>query len=174
MMKKLAMLLLLLLIAGGVFFYIQGKDSYDPQKFSATLSHGLKAGSSIALTLPDQHDQPHALTDDTQRIIFAFTKEMGHVVKGFLAKQPADYLAGKHALFVADISPMPVVIRNTFAMPDLKKQNYNVLLIYDKTMAESFKKDLNTESIIIATIDHGTITNTQYATNESELSALLQ
>jgi len=35
-------------------------------------------------------------------------------------------------MFIADISPMPVGIRNTLALPDLKKSPFSGLLIYDK------------------------------------------
>ncbi|MEA3419295.1 MAG: hypothetical protein U9Q90_07830 [Campylobacterota bacterium] len=174
MKKTLLTLLVLLIVAGGVFYFIQGKDTYDASKYSATVSNGLQEDSSVTFTLPDQFDKSHTLDNSVQKLILVFAKDTGHTVKEFLKKQPADYLAKHHAMFVADISPMPVVIRNTFAMPDLKKQTYSVLLIYDKKIAEALKKGAQTEMIAIATLNNGKIEKVDYLKSEDELKAALR
>jgi len=174
-MKKILLTLLVLLIVGtGTLFVLNGKDSYDPAKYSAKLSNGLQKGSKVAFTLPDQFDRPHSLDESITTIIFVASKEAGHEVKEFLKEQPADYLEKHHALFVADISPMPVIIRNTFALPDLKKQHYSVLLIYDKKIAESFKKGTKEDEITIVTLKNGTIEKVQYVEEDDDLEKALQ
>jgi hypothetical protein len=157
-MKKILLTLLVLLIAAaGILVLLNGKDTYDASKYSANLSNGLQKGSKISFTLPDQFDKSHTLTDSITTLIYVSAKATGHTVKEFLKSQPADYLEKHHALFVADISPMPVIIRNTFALPDLKKQHYSVLLIYDKTFSEEFKKGTEKDKIMIISLKNGKV-----------------
>ncbi|MEA3456450.1 MAG: hypothetical protein U9R26_08060 [Campylobacterota bacterium] len=174
MKKILLVLLVLTVVAAGTLFFLNGKDTYDASKYSAALSDGLKEGSTIAYTLPDQFDKSHTLNDSTQKLILVFTKDTGHTVKEYLKAQPADYLTKHHTSFIADVSPMPVVIRNTFALPDLKKQHYSVALIYDKKMSEDFKKDIKTDNIVVATLNNGKIEKVDYVKNIEELKAALQ
>ena len=170
MMKKILLtLLVLLIVATGALFLLNGKDTYDADKYSASASDGLKQGSKINFTLPDQFDKSHTLSNDTQKLILVFAKATGHTVKEFLKEQPADYLQKHHALFIADISPMPVIIRNTFALPDLKKQHYSVLLIYDKKISEDFRRGTDTEKIAIVSLDNGAVTKVVYADNDDAL-----
>jgi len=157
MKKILLALLLLLIIGGGALYAIKGKDTYDAGKYNATLSNGLNEGSIISFTLPDQFDKSHTLSDAVSTLIFVSAKATGHTVKEFLKNQPKDYLEKHHALFVADISPMPVIIRNTFALPDLKKQHYSVLLIYDKAFAGDFKKGTQEDKITIVSLKNGKV-----------------
>jgi hypothetical protein len=174
-MKKILLGILLLLVVGaGLLFAINGKDSYDPAKYSAKASNGLQEGSTLSFKLPDQFDHAHTLGSDTKKLIVVFAKETGHTVKEFLKEEPADYLEKHHALFIADISPMPVVIRNTFALPDLKKQHYSVLLIYDKTISKDFKKGTDTEKIAVVTLDHGKVTKLSYVEDDEDLKKALE
>ena len=174
-MKKILLTLLVLLIAGtGTLFVLNGKDSYDPAKYSASLSDGLQKGSLVSFTLPDQFGKPHSLNDTISTIIFVSSKATGHTVKEFLREESADYLKKHHALFVADISPMPVIIRNTFALPDLKKQHYSVLLIYDKKMAADFKKGTEDDKIMIATLKNGKIENVRNIEEDDDLEEALK
>jgi len=175
MIKKIILgVISLLIIAGGGLFIINGKDNYDASKYSASATNGINIGSKIAFTLPDQFDASHSLTDNTKKIIFVFAKATGHTVKKFLNQQDKSYLASKNALFVADISPMPTVIRNTFALPDLKKSNYSVLLIYDKSIAKELKDEKRSDYITIATMNNGTVEKVEYITTATELESKLK
>ena len=175
MIKKILLGLLgLILIGGGALFLIKGKDNYDATKYSANVSNGLNAGSTISFTLPDQFDKAHTLKTDTKTLIMVFAKATGHTVKGYLKKQDSDYLAKRDALFVADISPMPTVIRNTFALPDLKKSAYSVLLIYDKNIAKQLKNEKGADKIAIVTLENGVVKATKYIDSEEELKALFK
>jgi len=174
MKKILLTLLLVIIIAVGALFVINGKDNYDPSKYHVMATDGINVGSKLSLTLPDQFDTPHSITDETQTVIFVFAKATGHTVKAFLKKQPKNYLEERHALFVADISPMPTVIRNTFALPDLKKSDYAVLLIYDEAIAKKLKNDAQADKIAIAKLDHGKIISVEYITTEEELKSKLK
>jgi len=175
MIKKILFGLLgLIIIGGGVLFFIKGKDTYDATKYSAKVSNGLNVGSTISFTLPDQFDKAHTLKADTKTLILVFAKATGHTVKGFLKKQDSNYLAKRDTLFVADISPMPTVIRNTFALPDLKKSAYSVLLIYDKNIAKQLKNEKEGDKIAVVTLENGVVKASKYIDSEEELKALLK
>ncbi len=174
MIKKIILsLILLIVIVIGTLFAINGKDNYDSTKYSATATDGLKKGSTLSFTLPDQFDKAVTLSPDTKKIIFVFAKATGHTVREFLKKQDKDYLPSRHTLFVADVSGMPTVIRNTFALPDFKKSSYSVLLIYDKTIANSYKNAEDADKITIITLDNKTVIDVQTVTSEEELKKAL-
>ena len=174
MIKKIIYsLLLLLLIAGGALFAINGKSHYDPSKYRATATKGLTVDSKLSFTLPDQFDKPVTLTPKTQKVIFVFAKATGHTVKEFLKKQDKNYLPLRHAFFVADVSGMPTIIRNTFALPDFRKSPYSVALIYDKTIASIYKNEKDADKITVVTLKDKTITKVQTFTSEEALKAAL-
>ncbi len=174
MIKKIILgVLALIIIAGGALFIINGKDNYDASKYLATATKGIEIDSKIDFTLPDQFDKAHSLSTDTKKVVFVFAKATGHTVKAFLKTQDKNYLSKRNAIFVADISPMPTVIRNTFALPDLKKSDYSVLLIYDKEIAKTFKNEAQADKIAIVTLNNKIVEAVKYITTEAELKAEL-
>ncbi len=174
MFKKIALgVVTLLIVAGGTLFFIKGKDNYDASKYSASVSNGLNTGSTINFTLPDQFDKSHSINNDTKILILSFAKASGHMVKEFLQTQDKNYLSNKNAYFIADISPMPTVIRNTFALPDLKKSSYPVLLIYDGAISAQIKNADKADKVAVVTLDNGTIKAVEYLSSKDELKAAL-
>jgi hypothetical protein len=175
MIKKIIYsLLLLLLVAGGALFAINGKSHYDPSKYSASATKGLAVDSKLSFTLPDQFDKPVTLTPETKKVIFVFAKATGHTVREFLKKQDKNYLPSRNALFVADVSGMPNVIRNTVALPDFRKSPYSVALIYDKAIAATYKNEKDADKITVVTLKNGIVSDLQTLTTEDALKAALQ
>ena len=174
MFKKIVLAIVaLLVIGGGLLFAINGKDNYDATKYSATATDGLNVGSHLRFVLPDQFDKSHKVDENAKTIILSFAKAAGHTVKAYLAKQPKDYLPSRNAFFIADISPMPTIIVNTFALPDLRKSPFSVLLIYDENIAKKIKNEKEADKIAIATLDNGVIKSVKYISTEAELKAAL-
>ncbi len=174
-MKKIILgIAVLAIIAIGAFIVIKGKDTYDPSKYYIKIDNGLKVGSHIDFKLPDQFDKSHQLKDDTKLLIMVFSKATGHTVKEYLKKQPKGFLENRSAMFIADISPMPVVIRNTFALPDFKKSSYSVLLIYDKNLSAKLKDEKNADKIVIVYLENREIKDIKYITSEEELKEVLK
>ena len=175
MKKTILAILALLIIGGGIFFFINVKDNYDPQKYSATVTPApLKVGSKVEYTLPDQFDKPHSLEPGTKTLIMTFAKESSHVVRNFLKTKPDDYLLMHEAEYVADIHPMPTVIRNAFAMPDLRKSNYPVLLIYEKRVSELFKNPERADEIMVVTLKNQVVEAVDFVKDAKALEAKLQ
>jgi len=174
MIKKVIFIVLgLLIVGGGVLFAINGKDTYEADKYSANLSDSLQIGSIVSFTLPDQFNKSHTSNKELKTIILSFTKATGHLVKKYLTEQDVDYLPKRNAFFVADISPMPVVIRNTFALPDLKKSSFSVLLIYDKKIATKFKNEEKIDKIAVISLENGVIKEIKYISTKEELKVVL-
>ncbi len=170
MIKKIILgLLALIVIAMASIFAINGKDNYDPSKYFAKASKGIEVGSKLDFTLPDQFDKSHSLSDNTKKLILVFAKSTGHDVKAFLNGEDKDFLKKKDALFIADISPMPTVIRNTFALPDLRKSKYSVLLIYDENIAKKLKNEKEADKIAIISLKDKVITGVKYISTTKEL-----
>lgn len=168
MLKKMMILAVSLLVIIVALVAFGSKEIFDQGGYFAKSTNGLTVGSNIDFALPNQHDKISALQNDTKKVIFVFSKPMGHIVKNYLASQPKEFLPSKNMLFVADISPMPVAIRNFMAMPDLKKSKYSVLLMFEPTLAKAFIDEKNKDKIIVTTLENKKIINVTYAVNEKE------
>ena len=167
-MKKVILVVLfaIVVVIGGVVFK-NSKDSYDSSKYYFS-----KDASTIDFKLPDQFDKAHSLSSDTKTIIVAFEKKDGHTVREYLKKHDPKLLEKNSAFFIADISKVPVVIRNMFILKDLKKSKFPVLLIYDKKISTALSE--NKEGIMILHLENKEIKSTKYFHNEKELDKLFK
>ncbi len=168
MLKKISISIALLLLVVGAVFMFNSSETFSKEGYFTKATNGLNTGSDIDFALPNQHDEVISLSDDTKKVIFVFAKSTGHIVKQYLSTQPSDFLESKDMLFVADISPMPVAIRNLMAMPDLKKSTFSVLLTFEPTLIQPFMDESKKDKIIIVSLDNKKITNVVYVTNEKE------
>ncbi len=166
-MKKIISIILILLVVGGVVVFLNSKDNYDSSKYYFS-----KDNQTIDFKLPDQFDKSHSLSSDTKLIVVAFVKKDGHTVREYLKKHNPSLLEQNHAYFIADISKVPVVIRNMFILKDLKKSKFPVLLIYDKKISKSL--DENKEGIMILHLDNKVIKSTDYIHDEKQLDKLFK
>jgi len=176
-MKKIVLAVVVVLAgAVGGLFLVNGKSHYDPSKYSLEIrpeNRPFGIGSEIRLVLPDQYDKVRTLDPGTKKLIFVFTKATGHTFKSYMADKPKGYLEKRKVAVVADISGMPTVIVNTFALPDFRQSSYDILLIYDKEMARRLKEGQKTDQIIIMTLDHGKVVKIDHATDIPSLGRLI-
>lgn len=80
------------------------------------------------LSLEDQHDEKRSLDGSVQVVLFSRDMEGGDLLEDALAETPKGFLAGKHALYVADIHGMPSFVARMFAIPSMRKRPYSMLL----------------------------------------------
>ncbi len=170
MLKKLVILVIVMFIAIVALVGFGSKEVFNKGDYFTKSSDGLSVGSQIDFALPNQNDVVYTLQNGTKSVIFVSSKPMAHIVKNYLSSKPEDFLPSRDTLFVADISPMPVAIRNLFAMPDLKKSKYSVLLIFKPELAAPFKNGQTEDKIVIAHLDGKRVTKVAYATNEQEFA----
>jgi len=176
MKKVLLILSLLLLLAAGTLYALKGKSQYDPTKYTLNIQpkdRPFGIGSSISYTLPDQFGKAHRSSPDTRILVFAFTKATGHIIKSAMADKPKGFLEQRKAVIIADISKMPTVIQNMFALPDLRKSNYTMLLIYDGKMAQRLKEGQATDKVIVMRLHDGKVTAVEHADSPQALDRLL-
>lgn len=165
-MKKIILGLLLTL----TFLGCSSSDTVEKQT-SAKL---IKNKSLEGFTLNDQNDKPYTLSEDTKTIIFAFSKEMGHLCNEFFVIQDDLYLHNNKAIFVANISSAPSIIRNMYIIPGLQDFNHRVLVLDDEITAASYKVGVDAEKIIVVSLDKSIITDIKTANTINELRSLIE
>ena len=177
----------ILLAGGGVFYFLNNKSHYDPSKYSATITPakgqaeaqpevktGLQEGTRVELTLPDQFNAPQTIGPEVETLILSFTKGAGGTVRGYLDKQDTGYLTAHNAVFIADISPIPVVIRNSLALPKLRKSSYSTLLLYEEKMSKALKRGTQGDRISVAKLKENVVQSIAYIKTEAELASFFQ
>jgi hypothetical protein len=160
---KMKNILLGLIIA--IFFLGCAKDE------GIAVEPKVAVGNSLeTLTLNDQFEKPQSLRADTKKVIFAFSKDMGHISNDFFDKQTPSFLADHNAVFIADVSGAPSLIRSMFIMPGLKDFKHTVLVIEDKNVAASYRIDVNSDKLMILNLENYIIKSISYASTEDELA----
>lgn len=84
-----------------------------------------------SLTLSDQHDVAATVGVDTKLVIFVRDMDAANVVEDVLTPNGDAQLAAVGAVFISDISRMPRVITNLFALPAMRRRPYRMLLDRD-------------------------------------------
>jgi len=127
-----------------------------------------------AFSLNDQHEKAHSISGDTKTLVFAFSKDIGHICNDFFATKADTYLEDNKAMFVADVSGAPSVIRSMFIMPGLKEFKHTVLVIDDKNVATGYKSGHDPEKIMIVNLDNKIITSINSVNTVEELASALE
>lgn len=141
---------------------------------SVAVKSKMVVGESLeTLTLKDQFDKPQSLNADTKKVIFAFSKEMGHMSNEYFDKQEPNFLAEHNAVFVADVSSAPSLIRSMFIMPGLKEFKHPVLVIDDENVAASYRIDANRDKLMIVDLEYFIVKNISFVETEDELAKAL-
>jgi hypothetical protein len=134
----------------------------------------LVVGKSLEnLKLNDQNEKPQTLPADTKVVFFSFSKPVGHKCNKFLESKPANYIKEHNAVYVADVSPAPSLIKKMFILPDLKELKFPILLINDDKLSAEYTKGINKDSIIIVELKDLKITAIKEAKDTKELEKIL-
>ena len=165
-MKKIIITLLIALS----FF---GCSSKSEEALNVT-PHLVVGKNLNTLTLNDQFEKKHTIDTETKRIIFAFSKDIAHTCNDFFVTQDADYLSKNNTIFIADVSAAPSLIRSMFIMPGLKDFKHTVLILDDEAQAAPFRADMNTEKIVIITLEDGKIKNITTLNTPKELKETIE
>jgi len=127
---------------------------------TALFSNSFDLNSNIgSFDLKDQFEKKHTVNADVKTIIFSAEKETSAGLNEFLSSKEKGFLETNNAVFIADISGMPSIISYLFALPKMKKYNYNVLLIEEENDKRFSKKE---ENLTVYTLEDGVIKNIQY------------
>ncbi len=128
-------------------------------------------GKSLkSLALKDQFDQPKRINDDTKKVIFAFSKDMGHLSNDYFNAKEPTFLADHNTIFIADVSSAPSLIRSMFIMPGLKDFKHTVLVIDDERVAASYCNKGKEEELMVVIVEDFNIKKISYISTEAELA----
>lgn len=165
------------LFAGALLF--GGCSNKVEEKATATLTQGTVA-PAVAIGKPfgaekleDQFGKEGEIGSDTKKVIMAFSKATGHLVKEFLATQPKDYLAQHHAVFIADVSGMPKVIYEYMALPGLQKNEFSIYLLKDEAQAKRFKNEQYADYVMVVDLNDKIVEKVSFVTTVDELKKAL-
>lgn len=165
-MKKIILGLLLILIYSGC-----GSNDIVTKQVGPKL---VKNKSLEGFSLNDQFDRPYILSKDTKTIIFAFSKEIGHLCNEFFVTQDDLYLHNNKTVFVANISSAPSIIRAMYIIPGLQDFDHRVLVIDNEDTASLYEAGLDTDKIVIVSLDNTIITDIKTVNTINELRAIIE
>jgi len=127
---------------------------------SALFSNSFNVNSNIgSFELADQFEKKHTVNSDVQTIIFSSEKDTSAALNEFLGSKEKGFLEANKTVFIADISGMPSVISYLFALPKMKKYNYNVLLIEKEGDTRFLKQE---EKLTVYKLENGVVTSVEY------------
>ncbi len=131
----------------------------------------LAVGAEVPpLTLNDQYDQPLSISKDTRLLLFAVDKPAADLLNAFLERQSPDYLDENGGVYLLDISGMPRLITQMFALPKMRKRPYRILLARESGTVAFLPRRQNAATVI--TLDNGVVKGVHFVADEAGLKAL--
>ncbi len=91
-----------------------------------------------ALTLPDQHGEARRVDESTRVVLFSREMKGGGVIRKALEVDGPALLEGAGAVYVADVSRMPGIIRSVIAKPRMRRRPYPMLLDEEGSASADF------------------------------------
>ncbi len=155
------------------FSFIGCSSKSDEQAANATPK--LVVGKSLSeLKLNDQNEKPQTISKETKIVFFSFAKPTGHICNKFLESKPANFLQEHNALYVADVSPAPSLIKKLFILPDLKKLKFPILLINNDKLSAEYSKGMNKDKIVVVHLENKKIVSIENLSDEKALEKLFK
>lgn len=124
-----------------------------------------------ALHLKNQHEQAWKVPPDTRLVVFAAGRKAANLAMAVLGVQNKDFLATRHAVYLADMSKMPGFITRTFALPSLREQPFDVGVSQDEALLADWPRQQ--DAVTLIALAGGRVLDVQYAHSESELRMAL-
>jgi len=129
----------------------------------AAFASGVEIGQKFPqLSFENQHEEQLLIDNDTKKVIIAFSKESGAIVKDFL-DQNDGYLQQNSAIYLVDVSRVPSLVMSMFMMPSFRKYDFEMGLIKDKIFADSLPRQGSNLTII--ELDNLEVTSIDFSKN---------
>ena len=168
-------LLLSIIVSASLLFAGCGDKTKNTNIVEKSAFADIKIGNKLAdFTIADQFDKKISLTNDTKKVIFACKKDMGHIVREYLNTKPKDYMQKNGIIFIADISAMPKIIFNMFALSDMQNAHYPILLIKKEENAKRFINEAKKDFIMVISLENKIIKDIKYVNNKQDLTRVMQ
>lgn len=144
------------------------------KQVAVNVEPALVTGKALDLKLNDQFEKAHTLNASTKKVIFVFSDDMGHLTNDYFATKEVSYLSDNNTQYVADISGAPSLIRSMFIMPGLKDYKHTVLLLSEKEASAPYRSGVDSEKIVVAYVENGSITQIKSISTKDELIAVIE
>ena len=139
---------------------------------TASAAAPLSVGQPLpALKLKDQHDQPWTLGADTRLVLLASGRKASNLVQAVLEKEPKDFLAQRHAAYLADMSKMPGFATRMFALPSLREMPFKVGVSLEEPTLAAWPRQ--PDSVTLISLVNGVVQSVAFVTNEADLRTAL-
>jgi hypothetical protein len=141
--------------------------------FSLSVSAALLTTGGIlpVLTLPDQHGHSHALSNNSNMVLFAPDKGAGELAHAVLGHTGKIKMAAKGIVFISDISGMPTFVARLFALPAMREYPYLVLLGYEKEDTAMFPRQKG--RVTVLHIKAGKVSRIEYPDSPEALAGII-
>lgn len=128
----------------------------------------IEAGSNApAIALRDQHDKPVVVDRSTSFLVFAAERPVSDWVNKTFTAQGTGALVRVRAVYVADISGMPTLITNTFALPKWKQLPFPIGLARDATQVADIPRRPGQATVVA--LKDGVVAQLQFASDGAQL-----
>ncbi len=120
-----------------------------------------KAGSTVKpFTAKDQHEQAYTFdAKNTRYLLVSHDMETGKKANAALTTFGKEHLAGKKAVYVANIHGMPGIGR-MFALPKMKKYAHRIILGDDAALIADFPEQQG--KVTVLGLSNGKVTSVGY------------
>ena len=138
---------------------------------SAT-AQSLGTGTAVpAVPLKDQHGNAWQIAADTRLVIFASGRKASNIALEVLGQQPKDFLAARHAVYLADMSRMPRLVTRSFALPALREQPFAVGVSLEDHALDGWPRQ--EDMLTLLRLESGRITAIEYVGTNAQLRSAL-
>ena len=100
--------------------------------FTVTLFADIKVGDIFPnITLHDQFDRSLKVESSDKVVLMAFEKDVAMGIHKFLTIQTKSFMREQHMKYISDVSAVPSFAFSMFALPNMKKYPFSIMLIKD-------------------------------------------
>ena len=108
--------------------------------FTMTLFAEFKVGDIFpTIIFHDQFDRSIKIESSDRVVFMAFEKKVAMGIHEYLTIQTKDFMSQQHIKYISDVSAVPSFALSMFALPNMKKYPFSVILIKDD-FGKNFEK----------------------------------
>ena len=109
---------------------------------TVTLFAEFKVGDNFPdITLHDQFERSLNIESSDRIVLMAFEKDVAMGIHEFLTKQAKSFMSQEHIKYISDVSAIPSFALSMFALPNMKKYSFSVMLIKDDSGKQFDKRE---------------------------------
>lgn len=123
-------------------------------------------------SIEDQHGKPYTVDARVRALLFSRDMDGGGVIKEAFSGDGAALLKQTGAVYVADISGMPWLVRKMIAKPRMRERPYRMLLDEDGEVTEKLPSVEGKATLMI--LDRLTVVRVMYMASPAKLRQVLE